>query len=373
PKFFLPPSQKDKLIAQLDQESLPIRKTLLLAEEAKNRTFIELGIEKSFPGAIDWFTDFGERSWIFGADSDLRDVLKRPNEQGSDEPMGPVEATWSFNSHGHFVDMGRAYWLTGWESLVAEFIVQIVDWLERNPALYGINWIDPSSISARTINWMLAFNLFSMSDQMQAEVMGRILRGLVTHGAVMADILEQPDDALPPQDLLATAAALNCLAMYLPELKAAQRWYNLSAEQLSKRAWETMGRDGLHLSGSAAKQREMLEWLLLPEVLHRLNGLPSPRGLREATETACEADSTGPTGCGSGTHRGVHLRGPTRGGNSSLPSPPSPGFRGLPKRRLSSWSRNAGRTLVVVGISSSKSLSGNGSRGQWELNQSLFH
>ena len=289
PKFFLHASQKEKLVAQLDQESIPLRKTLLLAEEAKNRAFIELGVEKSFPGAIDWFTDFGERSWIFGANSDLRDVLKRPNEQGGDEPMGPVEATWSFNSHGHFVDMGRAYWLTGWESLVAEFIVQIVDWLERNPALYGINWIDPTSISARTINWMLALNLFSMSDQMQAEVMGRILRGLVTHGAVMADILEQPDDALPPHDLLATASALNCLAMFLPELKAAQRWYNLSAEQLSKRAWETMGRDGLHLSGSAAKQREMLEWLLLPEVLHRLNGLPSPRGLREATETACEA------------------------------------------------------------------------------------
>ena len=289
PRFFLHASQREKLVPQLNQESLSVRKTILMAEEAKNRTFYALGLEKSFPNAIDWFTDFGDKSWIFGADSDLRDVLKRPNEQSGDTAMGPVEATWAFNSHGHFVDMGRTYWLTGWESLVSEFIVQAVDWLERNPALFGINWIDPTSIATRTVNWTLALNLFTASDQMQSQAVARMLKALVTHGAIMADMLEEPKEFAGPTELLAVSSALNILSLFLPELKSAQRWYDLTAVSLPKRAWEAMGRDGFHLSGSAAKHRELLEWLLLPEILHRLNGLPSPKGLREAAETACEA------------------------------------------------------------------------------------
>ena len=289
PRFFLHYSQREKLISQLSRDSYSVRRTMLVAEEAKNRSFLAVGIEKSFPNAIDWFSDFGEKSWIFGADSDLRDVLKRPNEQSSEEPMGPVEATWQLNRHGHFVDMGRTYWLTGWESLVSEFIVQAVDWAERNPPLFGINWIDPTSLAARSVNWMLALNLFSGSEQLQAEVIGRILKNLVIHGAVMAALLEEPESDATPGELLAVSSALNILSLYLPELKSAQRWYEQSSQNLTKRAWETMGRDGFHLSGSTTRHRELLEWLLLPEMLHRLNGLPSPRGLREATETACEA------------------------------------------------------------------------------------
>lgn len=287
PRFFLHHSQCDKLVSQLSNESIPLRKTLLVAEEAKNRSFVSLGLPKSFPGAIDWFTDFADNSWIFGADSDLRDVLKRPNEQ-TQSSMGPVEATWDFNRHGFFVDMGRAYWVTGHESLVSEFIVQAVDWTERNPALYGINWLDPNTIAARLVNWMLALSLFTQSDQMQDEVVARMFKSLVLHGAVLADILEEPKD-LNSYELLAAASALNMLSMFCPELKSAERWYDLSVEQLARRGWETMGRDGFHLSGSAARHRELLEWLLLPEILHRLNGLPSPKGVREATETACES------------------------------------------------------------------------------------
>lgn len=289
PRFFLHASQRDKLVAQLNQESISLRKTVMVAEQAKNRSFIALGQEKVFPNAIDWFSDFGDRSWIFGAESDLRDVLKRPNEHSQDDRLGPVEATWLLNCHGHFVDMGRTYWLTGWESLVSEFIVQAVDWAERNPPLFGINWIDPTSLATRTVNWMLALSLFAPSDQLQAEVVTRIVKTLLLHGAILADILESPDTKATSSELLATSSALNMLALYLPELRSAQRWYELTTLHLTKHAWESMGRDGFHLSGASARHRELLEWLLLPEVLHRLNGLPSPRGLREAAETACEA------------------------------------------------------------------------------------
>ncbi len=288
PRFFLHPAQREKLVGQAIKDERPVRKLLKAAEEARSRNFAPLGLKTGFPNAIDWFSDFQDSSWIFGADSDLRDVLKRPNEE-SEKDMGPVEATWLFNQHGHFTTMGRAYWLTGSEALVSEFVVQAVDWAERNPALFGINWIDPTTIAARTVNWMLSLPLFLSSEQLQDEVAARLVRALLVHGAVLADLLSDDKVDLSASEGCAVSASLCLLSLTLPELKQSQRWYELSSALLPKRAWESMGRDGLHLSGSASRHRELLEWLLLNEILHRLNGLPSPKGLREAVETACES------------------------------------------------------------------------------------
>lgn len=288
PRFFVHAANRDKLIDLMRTDEVPLRKLIRCAEEAQSRSFAPLGLRKTFPSAIDWFTDFQDNSWIFGADTDLRSVLKRPNEDSGRE-MGPVEATWLFNTHDHFVAMGRTYWLNGVETLVSEFVVQAVDWAERNPAQFGINWVDPVCISNRLINWMLALNLFLSSEQLQDEVTTRLLRTITVHGAVLADLLSDPEREHSATQLTAAASALCILSLTFPELKPAHRWYELAAAELPKRAWECMGRDGFHLSGSASEHRQLLEWLLLPEILHRLNGVPSPKGLREATENACEA------------------------------------------------------------------------------------
>ncbi len=288
PRFFLHSAQREKIVGQAVADEVPVRKMLRFAEEAQARSFAPLGFKKTFPNAIDWFSDFQDSSWIFGADSDLRDVLKRPNEE-SQRNLGPVEATWHFNQLGHFTAMGRAYWITGSESLVSEFVVQAVDWAERNPALFGINWLDPTSVAARTVNWLLSLQLFLASEQLQDEVTARLVRTLLVHAAVLSELLSAESIELTPAEGVAVSAALCLLSLTLPELKPAQRWYELSSEALGKRAWATMGRDGFHLSGSAARHRELLEWLLLIEVMHRLNALPSPKGLREAAETACES------------------------------------------------------------------------------------
>lgn len=288
PRFFLHPANRDMLLEQIKQDQLNLRRTVKIAEEAQHRSFSFLGLHKSFPSAVDWFTDFQDSSWIYGAGSDLRAVLKRPNEESAKE-MGPVEATWLFNSHDHFVAMGRAYWLTGHETLVGEFVVQAVDWAERNPAQFGINWVNTACVAKRLVNWMIALNLFLSSEQLQNEVVVRLVKSIVLHGAILSDTLANPSSEETPIGLTAAASALTIASLTFPELKMAERWYEQATPELSKRVWDCMGRDGFHLSGSAAAHRDLLEWMLLPEILHRINAIPSPKGLREAIETACEA------------------------------------------------------------------------------------
>ena len=235
PRFFLHPANREKLVDQVKADQIPLQKLLKAAEEAQGRTFTLLGLRKQFPSAIDWFTDFEEASWIYGADTDLRTVLKRPNEESAKD-MGPVEATWLFNTHDHFVHMGRAYWVTGQETMVSEFVVQAVDWAERNPAQFGINWIDTVMVANRLINWMLALNLFLSSEQLQDEVTVRLIKTIVLHGAVLAEILGDHEREQSPAQLTAAASALCLLSLSFPELKPAQRWYELASSELPRRA-----------------------------------------------------------------------------------------------------------------------------------------
>lgn len=307
PRFFLHPSYREKLCQQFQGDDLSLRRQVRAADEAHRRTFRFLGLSTHFPSAIDWYTDFQGRSWIYGAQVDLCGVLKRPNEEAARE-MGPVEATWLFNTHDHFVDMGRAYWLTGQETLVSEFVVQATDWAERNPAQFGINWINGVTVADRLVNWMLALQLFLASAQLDHEVILRLLRTLLAHGAVLAADLAEPKEGNDVVSGVAAASALCQLSLFLPELKAAQRWYELSSTALPRLGRECLGREGFHISGSSSDHRQLMEWLILPDLLHRLNGIPSPRGLSQVVEEACEslALTTGPDrkACDLGSHGG---------------------------------------------------------------------
>ncbi|MGE0492836.1 MAG: heparinase II/III family protein [Vulcanimicrobiota bacterium] len=252
---------------------------LVAAERAMSHEFTPLeGEPFSFGTSIDWFSDFQGRSWIFGHVADLQDRLKRESLDG----MGPVERTWDFNRHGHFVDLARAYWLSRQESLVGEFLVQAADWAERNPCMGGINWLCPTTNAARAVNWLVSFHFMLGSPQLRGEPTVRLLRQLILHGAILNDCLL----IRRKKGRLAMASALTMLALSFPELTCARRWLEVGTAFLL----DTIDRDfedgGFHRSGSSARHREAVEWLLLPLALYRLNRCSPPPGLAEAAHQA---------------------------------------------------------------------------------------
>lgn len=285
PGFFLHHAASDLILPLVTEHRAECRESLRIAELALGHTFAPLGSEPfTFGSSIDWFSDFQGRSWVYGHVEDLRHQLHRPTVGGQEE-LGPVEVTWEFNRHAHFVDMGRAYWMTGREPLVSEFIVQAVDWSERNPAMAGINWLDPETVAVRAVNWLLALHLFVKSPQLRGDALCRLLQALLVHGAVLANHLEEGDG----RGELACASALLIVSLTLPELSSCGRWVDLATGSIGPAAAREMGRDGFHKSGASALHRQTLEWLLLPLALHRLNRSEPPRALLATADNAVDA------------------------------------------------------------------------------------
>lgn len=306
PLFFLHYSEGPLLKPRLEEHPADCRALLQETDALLAHRFSPLGVEPvGFSGSIDWFSDFQNRSWVCAHVQDLRDQFAGRRPMPAVE-MGSIEVTWEFNRHSHFVQLGRSYWLTGNERFASEFIVQVVDWSERNRALEGVNWLDPATVAARCTNWLLALHMFLGSEQLTPDLLARILSSLILHGAVLAQYVRESEN-------LAAASGLYILALSMPELRLSKRWLGLAGPALARAAAAELGRDGLHRSGSVARHRLATEWLLLPLALHVLNDSPPPPGLAEAAAAALEALS--------------HLRSPS-GLVAELGPPASPGFLG---------------------------------------------
>lgn len=283
PLFFLHYTECEMLRPALAERREDANRLLTEVEKSLHHTFAPLGLEEhTFQSAIDWFSDFRGGSWMYGSVEDLLEQLGRAEPGVAGVPEGPIQATWEFNRHGHFVDMGRAYWLTGHERFASEFIVQMVDWSERNPPLFGVNWMDAESVAHRTINWLLAMHLFLKSAQMTADVLSRVLRTLLLHGLALSRSLQD-------HPRLCTASALQVLALTLPELNLSKSWLRQSSQAFPATLQEELGPDGLHKSGSSAAHRQACEWLLLPVALHRLNQSHAHDQLATRAQEALEA------------------------------------------------------------------------------------
>ncbi len=308
PIFFLHYSEPHLLRPRLEQHPAECRAILQGSEDLLAHRFSPLGAEpRSFGGTIDWFSDFQDHSWGRAHLLDLREQFAGRLPMPTVE-MGPIAVTWEFNRHSHFVHMGRAYWLTGYERFASEFIVQVVDWSERNRPLEGVNWLDPETVAARCINWLLALHMFLGSEQLTPDLLSRILSCLVLHGAILAWFVRTSEH--PP---LAAVSGLYILASSMPELLLSRRWLDLAGPALGRAAAWELGRDGLHRSGSVARHRLAVEWLLLPLTLHLLNRTTPPAGLAEAATASLDVLN--------------HLR-PPAGPLPDLGESASPGFLG---------------------------------------------
>ncbi|CAN0274072.1 unnamed protein product, partial [Phaeothamnion confervicola] len=279
------------------------RNIVAQAEKALQHKFSPLGGEPyEFPHAIDWFGDFQGRSWLYAHVDDLQERLQRPLDEqvAALQQMGPVERTWNFNQLGQFVDLGRAYWITDNEPFASEFVVQAVDWGERNQPMYGINWLYPRMVATRALNWTLSFLMFLGSEQLQGENLSRILRTLLYHGGYLAALLSKGC-----KDQLAVAASLYLLAAHFPEFTASRRWLVLAQQSLEEGAGREFAKDGLHRSASLAMHREATEWLLLVAAFDITNSRawePLLRPLEAAVEALAYLRSPALLGCEVGAH-----------------------------------------------------------------------
>jgi len=265
PKFF-PGFASPSLTAERQKTLFPEQTEELLHAAGRiveHHSWPLLGLgEKCFGASeIEWHRDpFSGQVWPPSYHADIN-LLRN---DGSD-----ARVVWELNRLGHFITLGRAYAITNDENFSAEFFSQLASWRAQNPVGRGVNWTSAMEVALRAMNLLAAFALFLRAPQMTGKLPD-LLMMLDQHGAHIERNLEFSHLGTS-NHYLSNVAGLLWLGLLLPELKAADRWREFGARELSREMEKQILPDGAHFECSTGYHRYVLELLLYSLLLVRAN------------------------------------------------------------------------------------------------------
>jgi uncharacterized heparinase superfamily protein len=210
--------------------------------------------------------------------------------------IGDHKVIWELNRQQHWLQLGRAAWLTGDARYLQAIVTQLDDWLAQNPPLIGVNWASMLEIGFRAISWTWALH-FLVGQRPNTPWLVDMLVALdrqLTHVERHLSYHFSPNTHLTGE-----ALALYVAGTALPELASSERWVQTGRSVLLAEIEKQILPDGGHVERSTHYQRYTLDFYLLATLTARLAGdAVSARRFEEAVGrladfTRTMADSNG--------------------------------------------------------------------------------
>ena len=186
-----------------------------------------------------------------------------------DRSIGDHKIIWELNRHQYWLQLGRAYWLTGDSRYARAIVNQLDSWLKANPPLTGINWASMLEIGLRTISWTMAIHFLASNGDVAVPT----ARCLVALERQLTHVEEHLSYFFSPNThLTGEALALYVVGQAFPELDSSQRWVETGRQILIREIDRQILRDGGHAERSMHYQRYMLDFYLLALLTARRAG-----------------------------------------------------------------------------------------------------
>jgi uncharacterized heparinase superfamily protein len=185
-----------------------------------------------------------------------------------DPSIGDHKIIWELNRHQYWLQLGRAYWLTGDLRYAQAIVDQMESWLEGNPPLTGINWASMLEIGFRTISWTMAIHFLARTGGPLPT--GRCLFALERQLTHVEEHLSHYFS--PNTHLTGEALALYVVGQAFPEIDSSKRWVDTGRRILLREIDRQIHRDGGHVERSMHYQRYTLDFYLLALLTARRAG-----------------------------------------------------------------------------------------------------
>ncbi|MFV0391782.1 MAG: heparinase II/III family protein [Paludibacteraceae bacterium] len=206
-------------------------------------------------------------------------------------PYGDKEWCWVLNRHGYWVDLGRAYLLTGNEEYVRLWLKQINHWIDVNPVgdkkIRSYSW---RTIEAgfRCDNWIKSYEYFRHSKLVNEEFVPKLKRSLAEHAAYLS--ANYSDFSRTSNWGIIEASGFFLAATFLGDHPKAEGWKKQAVERLDTCVHYQVLSDGTHWEQSASYHNEVMYCLLnVVDVAQRQN-LEIPENILKKTRAMAMAD-----------------------------------------------------------------------------------
>ncbi|MCB9121231.1 MAG: alginate lyase family protein [Caldilinea sp.] len=258
---------RDEFLEMLRQVS-PAAKLVVVstADEICDHVFDLLGSGPVQLGeSIDWHLDF-KSGYRFDPSEYYADLYPAGYPGGYD-----IKTPWELSRFQHLVWLGQAFWFTHNDKYPAEFVKQVVDWIEKNPYPWGVNWTSTMDVAIRSVNWLWGYHLFRNSSCLDDRFVLILYKSLLEHGRHIRRNLEN-QGGITNNHYLANLVGLIYLGLLCPEFMEAAEWREFGLTEIEAEMQKQVYADGVSYEASTSYHRLALEMFLSVAALAQRTG-----------------------------------------------------------------------------------------------------
>jgi Heparinase II/III-like protein/Heparinase II/III N-terminus len=231
----------------------------------------------AYEALLPWHTDF-KSGYTWPSRAFYRDIRI---------PYGvaDIKVPWELSRFSHAVTLGQAFQLSGDETYLREYVRQVNDWIDHNPARRGVNWACTMDVAIRAANWLAALSLFRGEGRLTDDFLIRIHKSLLMHGRHIRRNLENRG-LTTNNHYLANLAGLLYLGVSLPWLSEAEEWKQFAVQELEKEILKQVRADGGVFEASICYHRLSLEMLASCHLVAKRAGICFSRDFEDRLKLA---------------------------------------------------------------------------------------
>jgi hypothetical protein len=198
-------------------------------------------------------------------------------------PNGDREGLFTLNRHRWFGDLARAYRITGDERFAAAFVEQVTDWIRSCPPPSDgrehfhdfTPWKTLNGAIRMADHWIYAYHLVVGALNLTAEFHTLFERSVYEHGENLSRFIFDETH----NHTLKEMAGLLTVALSFPHFDRAAEWRETALGVLERAVAAQTEDDGTHYEATPGYHQHSLEWVLLPMIVLRRNGIEPPESI----------------------------------------------------------------------------------------------
>jgi hypothetical protein len=170
----------------------------------------------------------------------------------------------------HFTTLGKAFWITGDDKYAKEYILQVEDWIEKNPVKCGVNWFCAMDVAIRAVNWIWGFYFMRRSPEVSDQFIQKLIVSLAQHGRHIYNNLEKSENG-STNHFIADLVGLIYISVFLKGFDKSPTWYEHAKNEIIHEIELQVLPDGMDYEASTCYHRMVLEMFLSSALLCRIN------------------------------------------------------------------------------------------------------
>jgi len=205
---------------------------------------------------------------------------------GDTEKYGDIKYVWELNRHQFFIELAKAYFITGDEKYALKIREFITGWIDSNSYKLTVNWTSALESAVRIFSWIWTFYFTSESKIWDPDFKEKFTRNLLLEAAFIEENLSYYYS--PYNHLIGELAALTFLGTVFPFSKELITWRDKYWIVLENQVEKQFHEDGFTVEQASYYHHFTLGFFLMTAILREKNSLPVSPSVWQRLEKALE-------------------------------------------------------------------------------------